>query len=401
MDNAWISLWFVVFWVSFSILTYTYIGYPLLLWMAAWLRRTFSPHVLPLPEAGALPEITLLVAAYNEATIIEAKIHDCLALRYPEEKFHILFITDGSDDGTPEIVARYPYIRLMHQPERRGKTAAIRRAMEQIDTPVVVFTDANTFLNPDALRLIVRHYEDPQVGAVAGEKCIISQTDADASAAGEGLYWRYESALKRWDSELYSVVGAAGELFSIRTAHYEALPEDTLLDDFMLSLHIAAKGYRVRYEPEAQAFETASPSIRDELKRRVRIAAGGLQAIARLGNLLNPFQHGLLTWQYLSHRVMRWTLAPAALPFLFFSNWIYSWQGHYHYWWTLYAQVVFYLLAAAGFFLQRKKVGIKGFFVPYYFCVMNFAVYAGLIKLLRGEQTVLWERVQRVEEVDV
>lgn len=342
-----------------------------------------------------LPEVTLLIAAYNEADFIEEKIHNSLAIDYPEDKLKLLFITDGSDDGTPDIIARYPEVRLMHQPPRAGKIAAVHRAMPTVETPITIYTDANTYLNKDVVRKIVRHYEDPKVGAVAGEKRIRNQSADAASGAGEGIYWKYESTLKKWDSELYSVVGAAGELFSIRTELHEEIPTDTVIEDFYTTMRIAQKGYKVRYEPEAYATEGPSASVKEELKRKIRIAAGGIQAIVRLAPVLNIFRYGMLTFQYVSHRVLRWTLAPIALFLLMVSNIALAVQGMELFQGFLIAHVGFYIAALLGYMLEKRKLKVKAFFVPYYFFIMNYACYAGFLRYIKGSQSVLWERAKR------
>ena len=268
--------------------------------------------------------------------------------------------------------------------------------MGHVHTDVVVFTDANTMLNRDALQKICRHYANERTGAVAGEKRVAMNTTDDASAAGEGFYWKYESALKRWDSELYSVVGAAGELFSIRRSLYEPVPADTILDDFMISMRVAAKGYRVVYEPEAYATESASANVGEELKRKIRIAAGGIQSIVRLGALLNPFRYPVLSFQYISHRVLRWVLTPFLLIIGLLLNSLLVMNGApviYHA--LLMAQVLFYLLAFIGLLMERRQLRIKALFIPYYFCVMNYAVLAGIVRYFNGRQSAVWEKVQR------
>jgi cellulose synthase/poly-beta-1,6-N-acetylglucosamine synthase-like glycosyltransferase len=284
---------------------------------------------------------------------------------------------------------------LFHHPERRGKIAAFQRAMQQATTPVVVSTDANTLVNREAIRRIVGHFADPRVGAVAGEKRIATGNKADAGSAGEGIYWQYESLLKKWDAELWTVVGAAGELFAFRKAAYEHVPTDTIVEDFYLTMRIAQKGFRVQYEPEAYAVESSSASIAEELKRKVRIAAGGLQAVVRLAPLLNIFRYGVLTFQYVSHRVLRWTLAPLFLPVLFIVNILLAVHGSLFYQVILLIQILFYAAAAAGYLLEKRKMKVKAFFVPYYFCVMNYSMYAGFLRLIRGRQSVLWERAKR------
>lgn len=321
-----------------------------------------------MPAFDEWPEITMLVAAYNEKDYIREKIQNSLHLDYPQDKLKFIFITDGSSDETPEIISAFSEIQLLHQPAREGKIAAVHRAMEYVKTDYVVYTDANTNLNKDALKLMVRHFADPTVGAVAGEKRVIS-ADADvASGAGEGFYWKYESKLKQWDSELHSVVGAAGELFAIRSSLYQPVPKDTIIEDFYMTLCIAKKGYRVVYEPEAYAEETPSASVKEELKRKVRIAAGGIQAIIRLNDLLNPLQYGVLSFQYVSHRVLRWTVAPLALLILVWSNIVLSGIGYQIYDSFMSLQAAFYLCVYIGFVLEKKKIKIKAFFIPFLEC---------------------------------
>jgi cellulose synthase/poly-beta-1,6-N-acetylglucosamine synthase-like glycosyltransferase len=286
-------------------------------------------------------------------------------------------------------------LRVLHQAERRGKLAAVERVMPAVRTPVTVFSDANALLNRGALLNLVKHYADPAVGAVAGEKRVQFAPAAGAEGMGEGVYWRYESALKRLDAALYSVVGAAGELFSIRSALYESAPPDTLIEDFYLSLRIAMQGYRVAYAPDAYAVEGHSASLREELKRKVRIAAGGLQAIARLPGLLNPFRYGILSIQYVSHRVLRWTLAPLLLPIVFIANLMLLGTGSALYLVLLLAQMLFYGGALCGWVLEQLGVKIKLFYIPMYFCLMNYAVYAGALRLLRRQQSAVWEKAQR------
>ena len=387
----------ITFWISVCIVYYTFMGYGMLLYLLIKIKRYFKgrPAIIS-PINDLLPACTLIVAAYNEALFIEEKIINTLKLKYPAGKLKLLFITDGSTDGTPEIISNYPQIKLLHQDGRAGKIAAVHRAMEYVDTETVVFTDANTFLNPEAITYICRHYTDKTVGAVAGEKRVQINESADASAAGEGFYWKYESTLKKWDSELYSVVGAAGELFSVRRSLYEDVPADTVLDDFMISMLIAAKGYRIIYEPEAYAVETASENVGEELKRKIRIAAGGMQSILRLKSLFNPFKYPLLSFQYISHRVLRWTITPFLLILIFVLGTILAFQpGQTFYAAMLCAQILFYLLALIGFIMEKRHIRIKMLFIPYYFCVMNYAVLMGIIRYFTKKQSAIWEKAQR------
>jgi len=385
----------IIFWISLFIIIYTYVGYGIVLFFIIKLLRLFRKKK-ELDPHYELPTVTLIVAAYNEEYCIEEKITNTLDLEYPSSKVNYIFITDGSTDGTADIISKYPSIKLMHKPERSGKIVAVHRAMLEVKTEVAVFTDANTLLNKQALINICRHFQDPTVGAVAGEKRVHIDDSGDATA-GEGFYWKYESKLKAWDSELFSVVGAAGELFSVKTSLYIPVPVDTLLDDFMISMLIAEKGYRIVYEPDAYATESASANTKEELKRKVRIAAGGIQSFLRLTGLLNPFKHPVLSFQYLSHRILRWTITPFLMIGCFILNWyiVLMLEGDWKYQLILAGQVLFYGFAILGWIMQARSIKVKLFFIPYYFCMMNYAVFAGIKRYMSSSQTVLWEKAKR------
>ncbi len=395
------AVWAWLFWAGVLILFYTYIGYGLLIYLwVNWRRPQWRqpPPSLPLTE---LPPLTLVVPAYNEADLILDKLRNCLALDYPHARLELLFVTDGSSDGSEQLLRDFPLppgcrLQVLHQPERRGKLAAVERAMLTVNTPLTVFSDVNALLNPEALRNLVKHYADSRTGAVAGEKRVHFEPLAGAEGVGEGVYWRYESTLKRLDAALYSVVGAAGELFSIRTTLYESAPPDTLIEDFYLSLRISMRGRRVAYAPDAYAVEGHSVSLREELKRKVRIAAGGLQAVARLPALLNPWRYGVLSLQYVSHRLLRWTLAPLLLPVVLAANVLLAATGAWLYVAILVCQLLFYGAALCGWLLDQLGCKIKLFYIPLYFCVMNYAVYAGAVRLLRRRQSAVWDKAQRI-----
>ena len=394
----------IAFWLLLFSVFYSYIGYGMLLGLLVKLKGKPSQQLANVTDAD-LPDVTFMVAAYNEERWIEDKIRNSLALDYPKNKIYFFFVTDGSTDSTAEKIINYPNtegykIELYHQPERRGKIAAVERVMPFVHTPVVVFTDANTDLNPEAIRKMVRHYADPTVGAIAGEKRV--QMSGEASGAGEGLYWKYESLLKKWDSQLYSAVGAAGELFSVRTDLYTPVEKDTLIEDFVMTMRIAERGYRIVYESEAYAVEGHSADVKEELKRKIRISAGGLQAVWRLRSLLNPFRFGVLSFQYWSHRVLRWTLAPLALPLIFILNLLLILRGYKNsdfgstvYDLLFWGQVIFYISAILGWIFEQMKLKVKAFYVPYYFCMMNYSVYRGLGRLISGSQSVVWEKSKR------
>jgi len=378
------------------IILYTFIGYGILLFFIIKLKRLlYGKPVVMKTTDDLLPTCTLIVAAYNEQGMMAEKIANTLSLDYPLGKLKYIFVTDGSTDQTPAIIAQYPQITLLHQPERNGKIAAVHRAINQVETEVIIFTDANTLLNKMALIEICKHYADTTIGAVAGEKRVHIDEAADATA-GEGFYWKYESKLKQWDSELYSVVGAAGELFSIRKALYEPVPHDSVLDDFMISMRILEKGHRIVYEPAAYAMETASANITEELKRKIRISAGGIQSILYLKSLFNIFKFPVVSFEYISHRVLRWTITPFLLIIAFVLNGIIAFRDNSFFYSALFfLQVFFYGLAFIGLVMERRQIRIKALFIPYYFCIMNYAVIAGIFRFFNKGQNVVWDKAER------
>lgn len=384
----------VLFWTSLVIVFYSYLGYGILICLLVQLKRLFNNKKND-ASPFSRPPVSLVIAAFNEEEYIEQKLKNTLEIDYPPELLEIVVITDGSTDATTMLVKKNYRVRLLHRPERRGKVAAMNRAINYVSAPIVIFCDANTDLNPDCINAIVRHYNDPEVGAVAGEK-IVTGKDGRAAGEGEGLYWKYESFLKRMDSEFYSTVGAAGELFSIRTALFEKAPEDTIIEDFVQSLKVCIKGYVVRYEPRAFAAEGPSESIREEMKRKVRITAGAFQAMGMLKELFNVFRFPVLSFQFISHRILRWTLCPLSLVTLLISNIFlaFSSDGEFYHLFLI-AQLVFYSLAITGWIFARQNIRLKFIFIPFYFSFMNVAVFLGFARFVRKRQTVLWEKAAR------
>jgi cellulose synthase/poly-beta-1,6-N-acetylglucosamine synthase-like glycosyltransferase len=389
-----------IFWGLIFVVFYSYLGYGLLLFILIKLKRLLrgTKVVYPITE---LPEVTLFIAAYNERADVKAKMENTFSLNYPKDKLKIVWVTDGSDDGTPEEVLRYKndQTEVLHLPERGGKIGAMNRGMKFITSPIVVFCDANTMLGEESIMRIVRLFTDPKVGCVSGEKRVMS-IGTEAASATEGLYWKYESTLKKWDAELYSVVGAAGELFAVRRELYRDVEKDTLLDDFMISLRIAMDGYTIQYDPDAYAMEHPSANVKEELKRKVRISAGGIQSVIRLLPLLNLFKYRTLSFQYISHRVLRWTLSPLALPFLFILNLVILITNNDPISQAFYSlifigQLIFYGTALIGWYFESKGIRLKLLYVPFYFTMMNYAVFLGFKRFIKGKQSVNWERAKR------
>ncbi|MBN1952487.1 MAG: glycosyltransferase family 2 protein [Bacteroidales bacterium] len=387
----------VLFWILLSIILYAYPGYAVLILLLSGIKSLLCPRNAS-DEEPFLPDVTLLIAAWNEKELIESKMENTRNLDYPKEKLRIVWITDGSDDGTPEILASYPDVKVLHEPERKGKTAAVNRAMPQIGTPYVVLCDANTMLDPKAITYLMAGFRDERTGCVAGEKRIAKSNADMATGAGEGAYWKYESWIKRLESELYSTVGAAGELYALRTELYEVVNPDSIIDDFVISMSIAQRGFKIAYEPRAFALEKPSASIKDELTRKVRIASGGFQTLFRYPSLLNVFRHGLLSFEYFSHKVIRWILVPFAMPLIFILNFFICMNQmglESFYLIFLCLQLGFYLFVALGAVISEKSTRLKFLFLPYYLAIMNYAQIAGLVRYLRRKHSVVWEKAKR------
>ncbi len=379
----------VLFWISFFVVFYAFIGYGIVITFLAKIKG--KPSVA---EPKEWMPVTLVIPCYNEAEILPQKIQNCFALDYPKDKLQLMFITDGSTDNSTQVISQYNDITLLHTPVRGGKSAAENRAMQHVTTPVVIFTDANTELNEQAVKNIVRHFTDEKVGCVSGEKRVMSSKD-DGASATEGLYWKYESFLKKMDSDWYTAVGAAGELVAFRTSLYEAMPHDTILDDFVQSMQIASKGYKIVYEPEAYAMEDPSANIKEEMKRKVRICAGGWQSIARLQSRISFRNDARLAFQYYSHRVLRWTVTPFIMILMFIASGLLSMQNNAFQQSIFGLQALFYASAFTGYMAETRNVRIKLLYVPFYFCMMNWCVIAGLKRYLKKQQSGMWEKAVR------
>ena len=373
-----------LFWLCLAIVVYTYVGYGLILYLLVFIKR-LAIKAKPLADItdDCLPEVTLMVCAYNEEDIISEKMSNTHSLDYPADRLHLVWVTDGSTDNTNSILSTYPDVKIVFSPERRGKSAALKHGIKEVYTDIVMMTDANTMLNPEAIREIVRLMQDPKVGCVSGEKKVMAKSDSDEAAQGEGLYWKYESALKRLDSELYSAMGAAGELCVIRRQLMTDIPDDTLLDDFVISMEIVRMGYKIAYTSKAFAMEYGSADLHEESKRKRRIAAGGLQSSWRLRSLMNPLRHPVVAFQFVSHRVLRWTITPVCLFALIPLNTILVLSGEgiiYTIIWIL--QILFYASALAGMRISK------------YFVFMNLNVFRGMAYLLNNTSGT-WEKAKR------
>jgi cellulose synthase/poly-beta-1,6-N-acetylglucosamine synthase-like glycosyltransferase len=388
----------ILFWICLIICIYTYVGYGVLLYLLVLLKRMVKgkPKQMELPEDSQLPDVAFMVCAYNEQDVVEMKMQNIHELDYPKEKLHVIWVTDGSSDNTNEYLKAYPEVEVIYSPERRGKTAALNHGLSMVTSDITVMTDANTMVNREAIREIVRCMQDPKVACVAGEKRVMSRHEGEIAADGEGLYWKYESALKRLDSEMYSAMGAAGELNAIRTHLYEKMSETALLDDFVMSMRMVEQGYKIAYTSEAYAMEYGSANLEEESKRKRRIAAGGLQSSWWLRSMMNPFKNFMVAFQFVSHRVLRWSITPIALMALIPLNvaLVMMKAGTvYTIIWIL--QILFYLTAFSGYLLEQHGHKNKLLYVPYYFLFMNINVFRGMHYLKTHQGGGTWEKAKR------
>jgi biofilm PGA synthesis N-glycosyltransferase PgaC len=309
---------------------------------------------------------------------------------YPPGKRDVLVVADGSTDQTAEIAGRYASrgVRLLFQPERRGKIAAMNRAVPHARGEILVFSDANAMIEQMSLQMLVRNFADPQVVCVSGEKRI--RSDSQVQARGESAYWRYEARLKEAESQVSTTIGAVGEFFAIRKKRYRPMEEDNLIEDFVLSMRLVMDGGRIVYEPRAVAWEEASPSLRAEWERRARMAAGGFQAIGRLRRLFSP-RYGLVAFQYFSHKVLRWT-APFAMLLAWVSNALLYGLDFYRL--LFWGQTGFYLLALIGWVTMSCGWKLRLLQLAFYFCFANSTFLGGFVRYITGTQSVIWKKAR-------
>ena len=389
----------ILFWLSVSLIIYTYIGYPVLI--------AFIAKLIPF-QGGASsvldPSVTLLITAYNEEAVIEKKIENSLLLNYPPDRLQIIVATDGSSDRTVEIVESFHDrgVKLNHTSLRDGKLAAINRAIVQAHGDIVVFSDANNIYDPDAIRKLITPFSDPNVGASTGAKLIIQ--DGGGLSGVEGIYWKYESWIKTNETILGTCTSSVGEILAIRRELYQPPPSHIINDDYYIVLDLIKRGFRVFYVADARSFEYSSATVRDEMVRRTRMNTGKYQAMFMSSGLL-PFNRPIVMWQIVSHKYFR-----ALLPFGFIgallaniflvllpgdtstslSGMSVSYAERF-----LSIQLFFYLLAALGNLVKLPGLLGKMFYLPTYLVNSNIAILRGFYGFISGKQTNIWERVRR------
>lgn len=376
----------VVLVLSVTWLAYTYFGYPLLLKLVARRRP-------PVERArDELPHVTVVTAAYDEVDVIGATIANKLESDYPADRLDVMVVSDGSTDGTDDVVRGFEQshpgrVRLIRQEPRQGKTAGLNLVVPEARGEIVVFADANSIYEPDAIRHLVAAFDDPAVGYVTGKMIYV---DEDGSITGDGCtaYMRYENALRALETDVGSVVGVDGGIDAVRRDLYRPMRADQL-PDFVLPLRVVEQGYRVAYEPRAVLREEALTSSEREYRMRVRVTLRALWALLDHRGLFDPFRHPVFSWQLASHKLLRYgAFLPQALAFLANAVLLPSGQP----WTTLFVlQVLFYVLAGIGYRAAARGGSSPLTTAPYYLTLLNVACAHATWKFLRGEKQVLWQ----------
>ena len=379
----------IILWASLGLVAYCYIVYPLVIWICS---RLFGrvPSAAALDDRN-LPFVTLLIAAHNEERWITARLRNALEQDYPPDKLDVLVASDGSRDATVQIVSQFadPRVRVLDFQENRGKATVLSAGVVEARGSVVVFSDANTFFEPAALRHLVRWFADPAIGVVCGRLVL---TDANGGRNVDSLYWKYETFMKTCESRLGALLGANGAIYALCKEDYVPIPPNTVVDDFLIPLVSKMKtGKSIIYDREAVAREESPPEIADEFRRRSRIGAGGFQALSRLWPLLSPAR-GWIAFSFLSHKVLRW-LCPFFLILALAANLVCFDAGAYAA--LLAAQIAFYALSALGAVLPAR--GLIGNFVrlPTMFTSMNLALLVGFWNWISGRHRGVWQRTAR------
>jgi len=376
-----------LFWLFFLLVAYTYLLYPLILWLLT-AGKTTPRYAAP----KEWPSVSLIITAYNEAAVIKEKIENSLSLDYPQDKLEIIVVSDCSDDGTDEIIDAYTArgVQTCRQQQRSGKTLAQNAATARATGEILVFSDANSIYGPQAIKILVEPFADASIGCVCGELRYVNP-DAGGAGKGEGVYWRYEQFLKRRESLQRSLVGANGSIYALRSPLFEPLGAD-IISDFIMPIRIYRKGYAVIYAPDAMATEDSAGSFSDEFRRRTRIIARSLNGLCNELGALNPFAHGLFAFQLFSHKVLRWLV-----PFFMFGAFVTNGflLEHPVYRIIFLLQSVFYLLAVLGNLVPGVLGRLGVFYVPAYFCAINFGAFLGWWRFLRGSRFAVWQPLER------
>lgn len=384
-----------IFWLACLLTIFPYIVYPLIL--RIWPQSQVQKLSANSSERDVLPSLTIIVSARNEEAVIQDKINNALALDYPADKLNVLVVSDASTDSTDELVAEIAEqtssVALLAIAERRGKTAGLNRALEQVDTDLVVFTDANAMFERDALQQLIGPFADPTVGYVVGAQKYTAE-DGQSAGDNEGLYWRFELGLKKSESDFYSVVGGDGAIYAIRRELFTPLADEDI-NDFVNPLQIILKGFRGLFRPEAIAFEDPANSFEKEFNRKRRIVCRSWGALVRYGLNMRLLAFPRFAFMVMSHKVLRWLsmiwIAAASLLNLIL---LIAKPGGI-YWATAFAIYGSIALAITGYKLAARSEQVSSIFsVPYYFYMANIAAILGVLDYARGNRYVVWDHVR-------
>ena len=382
----------ILFWTALGLIVYAYLGFPAVLLVRGLLRRR------PVQRTTIEPHVSLVIVAHNEASTIAAKIENVYALDYPREKLEVIIASDGSDDGTNELVASYVDRGLrLFEFSRQGKIPALNAAVVRATGDILVFSDANSMFAPDALRALIAPFADPTVGAVGGNQCYVSgqgsrRAGGHAASFGERLYWDYDRLLKSLQSRAGNMTSATGAIHALRRELFHPVPFG-VSDDFVISTRAVAQGYRLVFEPKAVAYEAIAPSDRAEFKRKQRVLVRALAALWAVRQLLNPFRYGFYAVQLASHKLLRWSVCWLLMLLFGASALLYNAAPLYRL--LTQAQMLFYawallVWAVRDTALMRRRYA-KVLSIPFYFCMANFAALQAWLQMLGGKRVDVWD----------
>jgi cellulose synthase/poly-beta-1,6-N-acetylglucosamine synthase-like glycosyltransferase len=376
----------IIFWLILGIIFYAYLGYPLfILFLSLFVNKKVN-------KGNIEPSVTFLIAAYNEEKNIREKLENTLSLDYPKEKLEIIVASDASEDRTDEIVKEFADQGvILHRVEGRvGKTETQNQTVKIVKGDIIIFSDATTKYKDDAIKKIVRNYNDPSIGAVSGRYEYVNPTGAPVGL-GTILFWKYENSVKSRQTRIETVTGCCGCIYSVRKSLYEPLPRD-IISDLVEPLKILEKGYRIAFEPEAVAYEETTETSKEEFGMRVRVISRGMYGLLSMRQLFNPFKYGFVSFQLFSHKVLRWMI-PFMLPLLLISNLFLMGQTFYKL--SLIIQILFYIGALGGYLLDRMGKKAKLLAIPLYYCVVNAASIAAFFRTIFGKKAIVWETVRK------
>lgn len=382
----------IIFWSSATALIYTYIGYPLLVWLISVVRPQ------QIKKSHFEPKISFIITAYNEERDLNRKLENTLSLDYPKEKLEIIVASDGSTDATDEIAKEFASrgVKLLRVEGRQGKTVAQNSAVESASGEIILFSDATTIYQSNVLNIVTRNFADERVGCVAGKLIYV---DPAASSVGKGArsYWNYETFIKQAESRACSLIGVSGCLYAVRRRNYVPMYPEAC-SDFLIATKIREQNLITVYEPDAVAIEETNNKSDKELRMRVRVIAQTFTDLWRHRSMLNPFRAGFYAVELFSHKVLRYCV-PVFLILLYFSSFLLAFESRL-FEMLLLVQLVFYVTAIVAWLTERAGLPSKILSLPLYFVLANVAVVIAFYKFLRGERYAAWQPIRPAKETE-